>query len=214
MLDRLVFVGGAVVELYFTDPASDRVRPTTDTDCLCEVASYTDYHRLGDRLRELSFRQSLQDGDPPYRWRSGDDVLDVMPPDPSVLGFTNPWYNAALEDTRSTEIADGLAIRVPAPPVLLATKLAAHADRGSTDPLTSTDMEDVIALLANRPELVDEVEMADRELRKWIARHIARFLPSEQAREFVAAFLPEIRQVPGLRSTVIDRVAALRKNAG
>lgn len=214
LLDRLVFVGGAVVELYFTDPASDRVRPTTDTDCLCEVSSYTEYHRLGDRLRELSFRQSLRDADPPYRWRSNNDVLDVMPPNPSVLGFNNPWYDAALKDTRSTEIAEGLKIRVPAPPMLLATKLAAHGDRGTDDSLTSVVMEDVIALLANRPELVDEVEAADRELREWIGRRIARFLPSEQAGELVAAFLPEVRQVPGLQSTVTDRVAALRKNAG
>lgn len=211
LLDRLVFVGGAVVELYFTDPASDRVRPTTDTDCLCEVTSYTEYHRLGDRLRELSFRQSLRDADPPFRWRSGDDVLDVMPSDPSVLGFSNPWYDAALEDTRSTEIADGLEIRVPTPPVLLATKLAAHEDRGADDPMTSADLEDVIALLANRPELVDEVEAADRELREWIGRRVARFLPSEQAGELIAAFLPETRQVPGLRSTVTDRVAEIRE---
>lgn len=213
LLDRLVFVGGAVVELYFTDPASERVRPTTDTDCLCEVASYSEYHRLGDRLRELSFRQSLREADPPYRWRSGDDVLDVMPPDPSVLGFTNPWYGTALDDTRSTEIADGLAIRVPAPPVLLATKLAAHEDRGADDPMTSTDLEDVIALLANRPELVGEVAAADRELRDWIVGRIDRFLPSDRASELVAAFLPEIRQVPELRSMVTDRVAALREDA-
>lgn len=213
LLDRLVFVGGAVVELYFTDPASDRVRPTTDTDCLCEVTSYTEYFRLGDRLRELSFRQSLRDADPPYRWRSGDDVLDVMPTDPSVLGFSNPWYDAALEDTWSTEIADDIEIRVPAPPVLLATKLAAHEDRGADDPLTSADLEDVIALLANRPELVDEVEAADRVLREWIGRRVARFLPSEQAGELIAAFLPETRQVPELRSTVTDRVAEIRKIA-
>lgn len=213
LLDRLVFVGGAVVELYFTDPASDRVRPTTDTDCLCEVTSYTEYHRLGDRLRELSFRQSLRDADPPFRWRSGDDVLDVMPSDPSVLGFSNPWYDAALADTRSTEIADGLEIRVPTPPVLLATKLAAHEDRGADDPMTSADLEDVIALLANRPELVDEVEAADRELREWIGRRVARFLPSEQASELIAAFLPETRQVPGLRSTVTDRMAEIREIA-
>lgn len=213
LLDRLVFVGGAVVELYFTDPASDRVRPTTDTDCLCKVTSYTEYHRLGDRLRELSFRQSLRDADPPFRWRSGDDVLDVMPSDPSVLGFSNPWYDAALEDTRSTEIADGLEIRVPAPPVLLATKLAAHEDRGADDPMTSADLEDVIALLANRPELVDEVEAADRELREWIGRRVARFLPSEQAGELIAAFLPETRQVPGLRSKVTNRLAELRDTA-
>lgn len=106
-----------------------------------------------------------------------------MPPDPSVLGFTNPWYGAALENTRPVEIADGLEIRVPAPPVLLATKLAAHEDRGADDPMTSTDLEDVIALLANRPELV-------------------------------AAFLPETRRVPGLRSMVVDRVTQLREGVG
>lgn len=140
-------------------------------------------------------------------------MLDVMPPDPSVLGFSNPWYDAALEDTRSTEIADGLAIRVPAPSVLLATKLAAHEDRGADDPMTSTDLEDVVALIANRPELVDEVEAADRELRDWIGRRIGRFLPSDRAAELVAAFLPEIRRVPELRSMVTDRVAALREGA-
>jgi hypothetical protein len=156
LLERLVFVGGAVVELYFTDPASDRVRPTTDTDCLCEVASYTEYHRLGDRLE----------------------------------------------------------IRVPLPPVLLATKLAAHGDRGTDDPMTSADLEDVIALLANRPELVDEVKAADRELRAWTGRRVAQFLPSDRAAELVAAFLPETRQVPELRSMVTERVAALREGAG
>lgn len=78
LLDRLVFVGGAVAELYFSDPASDRVRPTSDADAVCEAASYTELHGVGDQLRDLGFRQSLQEGDPPYRWRSGPDVLDLM----------------------------------------------------------------------------------------------------------------------------------------
>lgn len=32
VLSELVFVGGATVELYITDPASARPRPTTDVD--------------------------------------------------------------------------------------------------------------------------------------------------------------------------------------
>lgn len=87
LLDELVFVGGVVVELYFTDPASPRVRPTGDADAICEASGYGAYHRLGDRLRELGFVQTATAADPPYRWRSGPDVLDVMPMDPGVLGF-------------------------------------------------------------------------------------------------------------------------------
>lgn len=213
LLDRLVFVGGAVVELYFTDPASDRVRPTTDTDAICEVTSYTAYHRLGDRLRELSFTQSLRASDPPYRWRSGDDVLDLMPRDESVLGFTNPWYGAALEQTLSTEIERELTIRVPEPPVFLATKLAAHTDRGRGDPLTSIDLEDVIALVANRPELVTETKRSDPALRDWIGRHTVRLIPSGESREIVGAFLPEARQLSGLLPRVTERLDELRELA-
>lgn len=116
VLDEFVFMGGAIVELYLTDPVSDRVRPTVDTDVVCEVTSYSEYHRLGEQLGELSFRQSARDADPVYRWRSRDDVLDVMPRDAAILGFSNPWYESALERKRPIEIDDGLVVYVPEPP--------------------------------------------------------------------------------------------------
>ena len=51
----LVFVGGAVAELYASDPASSDIRPTTDIDCLIELYSRTDYSRLEERLRAKGF---------------------------------------------------------------------------------------------------------------------------------------------------------------
>lgn len=211
LLDRLVFVGGAVAELYFSDPASDRVRPTTDTDAICEVGSYTDYHRLGERLRSCSFTQTLESADPPYRWRSGDDVLDIMPRDAEVLGFSNPWYGAALERTQAVELDDGLEIAIPEPPIYLATKLAAHEDRGRDDPLTSADLEDVIALITNRPQLLSEVEGSELALKNWIADRVTRLIPSDEARDVVGAFVPEARQVPGLQGKVMERLETLRE---
>jgi len=210
LLDHLVFVGGAVAELYFSDPASDRVRPTDDTDAICEVESYTQLNRLGDRLRNLGFRQSSREGDPPYRWRSGTDVLDLMPDDASVLGFSNPWYAMAIRRATTVKLEPGLEIRVPAPAIYLATKLAAHDGRGRADPLVSRDLEDVVALLTNRPEIIDEVTDAEDRLRAWVRERIQRFFPEESSREVVSAFTPEARTVPGLRAVVLERINALR----
>ena len=58
--DSVVFVGGAVVDLLITDPAAPTVRPTTDVDVIVEVASLHDYHKLGNLLRSLGFREDSQ----------------------------------------------------------------------------------------------------------------------------------------------------------
>lgn len=43
LLDEIVFVGGAIAELYATVLVLPRARATTDTDALCEAASYVEY---------------------------------------------------------------------------------------------------------------------------------------------------------------------------
>lgn len=213
LLPDFVFVGGAIVELYFTNPVSERVRPTFDTDAICSVTSYTEYHQLGERLRELSFRQSVQDTDPIFRWRSEGYVLDVMPTDASILGFSNPWYEVALDRKMPVELASELVIYVPEPPVFLASKLAAHANRGREDPPTSVDLEDTVALLSGRPELPGEVDQFGGRLREWVGRRIDESFPRDLTHEIVSAFLPEVRWSPGIRERVMDRIDRLRISA-
>jgi len=45
LIDEVVFVGGAVAELYADDPASSDIRPTQDVDCTIELSSYR-AHRI------------------------------------------------------------------------------------------------------------------------------------------------------------------------
>lgn len=213
LLGRLVFVGGAVTELYFTDPASGRVRPTTDTDAVIEAATYAAYGRIADELRQLGFRQDAEKNDPIYRWRAGDDVLDVMPTDPDVLGFTNPWYAEGIERAVAYRIAEDLEIRILPPPLALASKLAAHADRGRGDPYLSRDLEDVVAILANRPEIVDETAREPVSTRRWIAGHVTVALTGEDARPILQGFLPEITRTPGLLEMVETRIRRLAESA-
>ncbi len=46
LLDEVVFVGGATVELWITDEAAPEFRPTDDIDVIVEITTTSDYHRF------------------------------------------------------------------------------------------------------------------------------------------------------------------------
>ncbi|MBX2952346.1 MAG: hypothetical protein KF870_07560 [Leadbetterella sp.] len=54
--NKVVFVGGAVVELYTDDPARGEVRPTDDIDVLIEMINRSNHAILEDKLRSIGFR--------------------------------------------------------------------------------------------------------------------------------------------------------------
>ncbi len=94
-LDDLVFVGGATITLWMTDPAAPAPRPTKDVDVVVEVASRGAWHDFEARLRAHGLQP---DAASPVicRWRGtdGELLLDVMPSDASLLGFENRWQGA------------------------------------------------------------------------------------------------------------------------
>ncbi len=51
LTDEVVFVGGATVTLWITDPAAPPVRPTKDVDVIVKVVSRSDFHRFEEKLR-------------------------------------------------------------------------------------------------------------------------------------------------------------------
>ncbi len=92
LLNELVFAGGCTTGLLVTDPAATRIRPTRDVDAITEVTSYAQYATLSDRLRELGLHEDASEGAPTCRWRHGNLILDVLPTDERILGFSNRWY--------------------------------------------------------------------------------------------------------------------------
>ena len=97
LLGELVFVGGQVAELLVTDPAAVRVRPTDDVDVVVPVTIRTAYHALQQRLMALGFTPDTRAGALVCRMRTADDlILDVMPLDEAILGFSNRWYTPAI----------------------------------------------------------------------------------------------------------------------
>lgn len=142
LLDRVVFVGGHVAELLVTDPGAARVRPTDDVDVIVAITTRTAYHAFGEHLRSLGFQEDISVGAPLCRWRTADGlVVDVMPTDSEILGFTNSWYQLGLVTAVPYDLAPDLQIRILPAPVYLGTKWVAFDHRGQGDYHGSHDLE-------------------------------------------------------------------------
>jgi hypothetical protein len=64
----MVFVGGAVAELYADDPGSSDIRLTQDVDCTIELSSYREHSELENELRTKGFANDTSKGAPICRW--------------------------------------------------------------------------------------------------------------------------------------------------
>ncbi|MDB4905484.1 MAG: hypothetical protein JWO05_268 [Gemmatimonadetes bacterium] len=97
-------------------------------------------------------------------------------------------------------------MRIASGPAFLATKWEAFRDRGSQDDLWgSSDIEDIITVVAGRPELRSELPNVSDEMRTFIAQEAARFLAHEDSREAISGALPDAKDFPGLIDEVIAR---------
>ncbi len=130
LLPEIVFVGGATVPLWITDPAAPEFRPTLDVDGIVEVSSRAEYREVEKMLARLGFRHDQESGVIcRFRYVSTDLILDVMPTEASILGFENAWHKEAFSNAVNFELPTGTRIGVVTPAFLVATKLEAFEGR-------------------------------------------------------------------------------------
>lgn len=176
LVQDVVFVGGATIGLWISDPAAPPTRPTDDVDVVVEVATRSEFYDFEASLRAIGFREDVQSG-VICRWRHSNGlVLDVMPSRVEILGFASEWQAAALPHAIWVELPSGAKIRAAPPVYLLAMKLEAFKGRGNGDFLGSRDFGDIVALIDGRPELPREVAEAASDIRTYIAAEAQRLL--------------------------------------
>ncbi|MGK2938945.1 MAG: nucleotidyl transferase AbiEii/AbiGii toxin family protein [Solirubrobacteraceae bacterium] len=176
LVDDVLFVGGATIGLWVTDPAAPPERPTKDVDVVVEVATRAEFHRFEARLRDRGLSPDVG-SEVICRWRARSGlILDVMPTDPRVLGFASVWQARAFPHAAERRLPSGATLRAITPPYLVATKTEAFAGRGRGDFLASHDFEDVVRLVDGRSELVDEIDAADAALRGYLAAEVGGWL--------------------------------------
>ena len=208
LVEEVVFTGGLVVQEYWTVPALREPRATLDADVIAEAATYAEYTAFGRRLGKRGFLQLANVGTPPYRWMKDDLVLDVMPLDAKILGFTNQWYRSGVARTIQVTLGATVSIRILDAPHFLASKLEAYRGRGVDDPYISHDLEDVISVIAARPGCVEETRAADPEMAAWIGSVLRGVFPEGRRVEMVAVHM-EPTAPAGLAEAVAERITAL-----
>ena len=170
LLPHVTFVGGSTTVLLVDEAAHHGIRKTDDVDVIIDVATRVEYYNFSEKLRELGFVEDTTG--PICRWlfesKSGKIKLDVMPIDEKILGFSNRWYKAAIEEATEVTLPNGMNIRVVSPAYFLATKFEAFAGRGNGD-YFSHDMEDIVFVLENRNRIIVELMDCTEELKKYFS---------------------------------------------
>ena len=210
LLDQLVFVGGCTTGLLITDSAAAGIRPTKDVDAIVHVTSYAEYSQLSTRLRTLGLREDTTENAPLCRWRYQGLVIDLMPTDASILGFTNRWYEPAIEAAQTISIG-GRSVRVVDPVHFLATKVEAFHGRGRNDISMSHDLEDIVMVIDGRPELHAEVTRAENAVRDYIAREIGRLIANPEFMSSLPGFLLPDAASQARRALIESRLRALAR---
>jgi predicted nucleotidyltransferase len=190
LLDRFVFLGGVVTELFVTEPGAPGVRQTKDVDLVVDVLNRGDYSELlREELVAIGLAEDDRPGAPICRWRLDDMIIDIMPTRGDILGFSSEWHRAAFDSARPYTLPNGMVIRLVSPACFLATKLAAFRDRGSEDPLSSHDLEDVITVIDGRREIGVDVAAAPPDVRAYVAGQLEALMSRGDAAEMIAGHL-------------------------
>lgn len=188
--DEVVFVGGATIELYLGGQPALRVRATDDVDCVVEVAARTGYHKLEEKLRARGFRNPIDAKAPICRWEYRGILVDVMPLDGGILGFSNRWYPEGFKSAMPARLPDGEEIRIFSLPYLVASKLEAFKGRGREDFMGSSDMEDIVTILDGAEGFEAEVGAAPESVRRYLQESFRGLLEDERFLDGLQGHLP------------------------
>lgn len=122
LLKDVVFVGGSVVALYADDPAADEVRPTDDVDIVVGISTTHGFNDFESAIRKQGFLNDMYSG-VICRYKVNDIIVDVMPLEEKVLGFTNKWYKNGVQESFLFEIDSGISIRLMPYHYFIASKM-------------------------------------------------------------------------------------------
>lgn len=204
--NKVVFVGGAVVELYTDDPSRGEVRPTDDIDVLVELVNRSNHALLEDKLRAIGFKND-SNSNVICRYQYHDIIIDVMPEDSQILGFTNSWYKEGLKNTLMIKLDEEVVILILDLEYFLAAKFEAlNSFRHGTDFRFNSDFEDIIYVFDNRLNILEELQAKENLAMAYIKNEVKSLLSRLNIEEEITSNLE-----PSNSSLRKDRIIQILK---
>ncbi|MFV5702553.1 nucleotidyl transferase AbiEii/AbiGii toxin family protein [Flavobacterium sp. XS2P12] len=183
--EKVVFVGGAVINLYNDDLAAEEIRPTEDIDMTLKLDSYYEWTKIQERLSELEFFPDPF-GHAICSYTFKGISIDIMPAENSSIGEANSWYIPGFKDLKTVVIQNNLNIQILSAPYFLATKFEAFKNRGLNDYRSSHDFEDIIFILDNRTTIVNEILSSDEKVKNYLKEELKFLTNHKNATEILS----------------------------
>ena len=209
ILEQFVLVGGCATSLLITDQASPDVRPTVDVDLIVDILSLSAYYKLEKQLRALGFKQGEDDEGIICRWTKEGHIVDIMPTDEKIFGFSNPWYKDVVDHAVRTKLNNEIEVKHITAPYFLATKIVAFQTRGNGDYGVSHDIEDIVILIDGRSELIEEVEISDDKLKSFLKNEFIEMLKDNKFKETLSWHLPPDSASQAREPIILERIERL-----
>jgi predicted nucleotidyltransferase len=212
LLTKVVFVGGAVAELYADNPELSDIRPTKDVDVVIELGSRLKYYELEEKLRSKGFKNDIRKDAPICRWIYKDTLVDIMPDDESIIGFSNQWYQQGIKHKITKTLPNGIEIFMFNPVYFVASKLAAHKGRGGNDLRQSHDFEDIIYILENYSGLLKDILQSNKKLQQYLKISFDELLQNDNITEGIESALPygSEKENTQIILTIMQQIADLK----
>lgn len=181
--EAFVFVGGATVSLYATNAdLANEVRPTEDVDVVVEIAGYSGFTQLEEKLRAVGFVNDIESG--VYcRYKIQGIIVDVMPTNDTAIGFSNKWYPEGFKNAIIVPLDEKTAVKIFSLPYFMASKWEAYKGRGKGDYRTSKDFEDLVYLFENVDDLQDQLNKVPTHIFNYLQEEFLKVIDTSDFKE-------------------------------
>ncbi|NCN42246.1 hypothetical protein GW916_13465 [bacterium] len=204
MNDEIVYLGGSTISLYITEPQHIKIRETFDVDCIVEVAHREEYETFSKKLRRLGFSEDI-DGQVTCRFKKGELILDAMPTDERILGFSNSWYKEGFKKSVKYDL-DGIEINIFDLPYLVATKIEAFNARGKGQYSYSHDIEDIVTLIDGCHDFAEQLAAAGPRIKEHLAKQLSALIKEKSFLDSIEAHISDRMNMRGRKKIIIDRI--------
>lgn len=208
--DEIVYLGGSTISLYITEPQHIKIRETFDVDCIVEVAHREEYETFSKKLRNLGFSEEI-DSQVTCRFKKGELILDAMPTDEKILGFSNPWYKEGFKKSIKYDL-DGTQINIFDLPYLIATKIEAFNGRGKGQYSYSHDIEDIVTLIDGRHDFTEVLATADPKIKQYLIEEFTNLANEKRFIDSLDAHISDRVNIKGRKEIVLERINAFLKS--
>jgi hypothetical protein len=144
------------------------------------------------------------------RFKKGSLILDVLPTDKKILGFSNKWYKDGISEAQKINLV-GYDIQVFTVPYLIASKIDAFKGRGKDKFRDSFDIEDIVTIIDGRAEITTDLNEAKQLVKQELKKEFSVLLKNERFIDSLDGHIFDRQNIEGRKKIVIGRIEEFLK---